>query len=243
MKAERRLAKLEASLPPREAVFHWLGDVHGHGSLYAYLEGPSSMSPLVLLTERARAAARTAHGGAPRPVTREAERRAAMDTVFLVVLVSESECDAVETIRIGGLRLEALRWESRARSAEDSRDRRAWSAWRTAVLELATELARGEAVRRILAERYLDGHDMLSPVVLAAWQELRAGVTALVETLPTLPGAGRRRRRDLAAIDAVAGRTAPGAAARLVERVRARTLDLLGDHAAALAVAERTRTG
>ncbi len=239
MRAERRLTKLEASLPPREAVRHWLGEVHGHGTLAANLDRPTVVSPLVELTERAEAAARHAHAGEPLPVRREAERRATADTCFLVLLVVEVEEATAESIRLGSLRLSALRWEYRARSAEGGRDRPGWSAWRRGVLELATTLSRTETVRHAVAERYLDGVEVLSPVVLAAWVVLQDGVTALVETLPTTPGGRRRRRSDLVAIRAAAERDAPDEATRLLERVRARTLDLLGDHVGTLVLVER----
>ena len=152
MRAAQRLTRLEAELPPREAVRHWLAEVHEQGSLAAYLEarsdGSTGPSPLVALTDRARAGARRAHGGEARPVGREAEQRAASDTVFLGLLMVEAEGDAVEATRHGSLRLEALRWELRARRAESARDRQGWAAWREAVLELATDLARSDAGNR-----------------------------------------------------------------------------------------------
>ena len=241
MSAERRLAKLEASLPPREAVLHWLGYAHGHGSLEAYVASvvdERGASPLVALTERVAAATRAAHAREPRPIVREAERRATLDTVFLVMLVLELEHEASEAIRIGTLCLEALRWELRAYTAEGAADRSGLAAWRTNVLDLATDVARTEAVRRTLEDRYLYGREILFPVTLAAWGELRDGVAELVSTMPTAPGSRRRRRPDGDAIRAAAERTAPEEARIVVDRVRAQGLDLLGDHTGAAAIVE-----
>lgn len=242
MRAERRLARLEASLGPREAVLHWLRQAHEHGSLEAYvtsLVDEPGPSPLVALTERVAAATRAAHAREARPTVREAEHRAATDTVFLFMLVLELEHVATEAIRIGTLRLEALRWESCARTAEGASDRRGWAAWRTSVTDLATDVARAEAVHRFHAERYLDGHRVLSPITLARWRELREGVRTLVEAMATLPGGRRRRRADGDVIDAAASRMVDEDARRVVEWVRARTLDIMGDQAAALAIVER----
>jgi hypothetical protein len=241
VRADRRLAKLEASLPPREAVFRWLADAHQHGSLDAYLVSlldEPGVSPLMALTERVAAATRAAQPREPRPIVREAERRAVMDTVFLLTLVLDLEREASEVVRLGRLRLTALQWERQAHIAGGSSDRRGWAAWRTGVLDLASDLARGEAVRLILADRYLAGREVLSPAALAAWAELGAGVAALVSAMPSLPRSRRGRRPDGDVIRRAAERTAPDEARALVERVRARALDLLGDHAGAVAIVE-----
>lgn len=224
-------------------VLHWLDEVHAQGSLDAYLasllEDPAAASPFVTLSERARAAARAGHVGEPRAQIREAERRAIMDVTFLLLLVLELERVTSETIHDGTLRLTALRWELRARIAEGGGDRRGRAAWRTAVLDLATELARGGIARRLLEARYLDGRAALSPSTLAACDALSEGLAGLVSTMGTLSAGRRRRRPDDDAIRVAAERTAPDEADALAERVRARVLDLLGDHVGAAAIAER----
>lgn len=91
----------------------------------------------------------------------------------------------------------------------------------------------------MLEEHYLAGRESVYPVTLAAWRDLREAVAELVETIPTRPGGRRGRRPAGDAIDAVAERRASDEARRLIERVRARTLDLLGDQAGAMAVVER----
>jgi len=63
---------------------------------------------------------------------------------------------------------------------------------------------------------------------------IRDGVTALVAEFPTVPG-GRRRRPDRDVTRGVE-RTAVEGAGTLLERVRARTLDVLGDHAGSAAI-------
>jgi len=246
MSATRRLAKLEGSLPPREAVLLWLAEVHEHDSFDDYLawlrDQPASTAPVIVIIERARAAARASHAGELRPLVREAEDRATADAVFLFMLIIQLELDATAMIRTGRLRLVALSWESQARVAEGESDRRGWAAWRRAVHDLASDLARSEAARRLLEDRYLDGREVLSPVRVAAWRELREGVSALVEMLPSLPG-GRRRQRPDRGVLRTAEQSAPEAAHTLLERVRAQALALLGDHASASALAERALRG
>lgn len=177
--ADRRLAKLEATLPPREAVLYWLAEVHEHGSLDAYmawlLHQPASRAPAIVIIERARAAARWTHAGEPRSVVRGAEDRAVADAVFLFMLIIELERMATEMIRIGTLRLVALRWEHRARTAEGASDPKGWKAWRNAVRDLADELSRIEAARRRLQDRYLDGRTVIAPDMVVAWRALCGG--------------------------------------------------------------------
>ena len=219
MSAERRLAKLEADLPPRQAVLRWLLDAHRQGSFHAYVFGlldEPRPSPVVAIADQVTAAARAAHASEPRTVVREAEGRATMDTVFLLQLVLELEHEATEVIRIGSIGLRALLWESRARTAEGVADRQGWAAWRTGVRDLATDLARCEAVRRMLEARFLDGREVLFPVTLAAWAELQEGVAALLAEVASRPGS--RRQRPDHEVARVAQRTAPQAAGILVER-------------------------
>lgn len=247
MSAARRLAKLESSLPPREAVLHWLGEAQRCGSLEAYLaaqlDQPSAVIPLVTVPERARAAARRAHAGEPRAAVREAERQATVDAVFLLELVLELGRVARETIRIGSLRLAALRWELRARTAEQDlgggADRQGWAEWRAGVLDLATDLERTEAARLIVEGRYLAGWESLWPTERDVWAKLREEVAAMVSMMPAVSGARRTRRAAGEAIRKAAERSAPDEARALVELVRARTLDLLGDHAGAVAIVKR----
>jgi hypothetical protein len=90
-----------------------------------------------------------------------------------------------------------------------------------------------------LENRYLDGHETLFPVTQAAWQKLREDVDTLVEAMATVPGRRRRRRADRDEAGAAAQGTTDDQARRIVEQVRPRTLDLMGDHAGALAIVER----
>ena len=159
------------------------------------------------------------------------------DTIFLVLVVLELECEAHEHIRIGTLRLEALRWELRARTAEGAADRRGWTAWRTAVTALASDLARAEVVRVTLEDRHLGGREALSPDTLATLRELLERVATLLASVAMVPG-GRRPRSDRE-IARPAERTAAEEAGILIHRVRARVLDVLGDHADAAASVER----
>jgi hypothetical protein len=227
MRAGVRLARLEAALPPQAAVLFWLAEAHQHGSLAGYVrwlsDQPGSVGPGVVIIERARAAARAAHAGEPRPAIREAERRAVADALFLFMLVIELTLHAAETVRTARLRLAALRWELRARTAEGAADRQVWAAWRAGVVELATDLDQGEAVRRLLEDRYSGRSEVIFPDTAVDGRVLREDVAALMTSAGILSGRGRRRFEQGVA------RVVAAEASATVQRVWARAL-VLGDH-------------
>jgi len=258
--AERRLAKLEGALPPRAATLLWLAEAHQFGSLVAYvgwlIDQPLKAAPFWRVPEQAETAVRAAMRGEPREAVQQAVRQAVCDAVFLVELVIRLNLAAEEATRREGLRYAALFWEMRALTAEAELERgnrgsgdrgpvaRLWAAWRDAVSGWLISLAATEEARLLLERRYLDGRGVLFPDLGRDWQTLRETGTrlaALAEVLPALRD-GRPRTRGQQNLSprrtAIAGRAAAQAAS-LADVAREAALDLLGDTAGAVAIAER----
>ncbi len=115
-------------------------------------------------------------------------------------------------------------------------------AWRAAVVDWLTSLAVTEEARLLLARRYLDGRGPLFPDLGRDWASLRetgARLAGLAEALQGLgDGRSRRRGRDSLSPGRIASR-AEVHAASLADTAREAALDLLGDTAGAVAIAER----
>jgi hypothetical protein len=262
MTAERRLANLEGALSPKAATLLWLAEAHQFRSLPAYVEWlidqPISAAPLERVPGQSERAVRAAMRGQPREAVREAAHQAIRDAVFLVELVIRLNVEATETIRIEGLRYAVLAWEARALGAEASlsgagASRQAtaaavasWRTWGADVTALLTRLQAAEEARVHLERQYLDGHPALFPDAIEDGARLRERAERLVELGDSLaplteghPPARRRRKLDLEAIRAAARSQALLQATRLVDEARIATLDVLGDGAAASAIAAR----
>jgi hypothetical protein len=264
MTAERRLAKLEGALSPKAATLLWLAEAQEFGSLEAYvdwlIDQPISAAPLELVPEQSERAARAAMRGQPREAVREAAHRAVRDAVFLVELVTRLNLAAVEVSRIEGLRYAVLYWQMRALSAEaslsgDAASRQVksastsrWRTWCTDVAGLVTRLHAAEEARAHLERQYLDGHPALFPDTIEDGARLREGAERLAglgdSLSPLIEGGRRRKTVDLAGLRTAARKDAPTLTAQLVDEVRLATLDVLGDRAAASAIAAlRFRAG
>lgn len=262
MTARRRLAKLEGALPPKAATLLWLAEAHQFGSLEAYvdwlIDQPVSAAPLERVPEQARTAVVQGMRGQPRAAVREAAHQAIRDAIFLVELVIRLNGAAVETSRTEGLRYAVLFWQMRALGAEASlsgaeASRQAksgatarWRTWCADVTALVTRLHAAEAARVHLERQYLDGHPTLFPDAIEDGARLREGAERLAglgdSLSPLIEGhlpARRRSKVDLAALRAEARTQAQVLATRLVDEARFATLDVLGDGAAASAIAAR----
>ena len=264
MTAERRLRQLEGALSPKAATLLWLAEAHEYGSLEAYvhwlIDQPISAAPLERVPGQAQAAVVAAMRGQPRDVVRAAAYRAVRDAVFLVELVIRLNGAAVELSKLEGLRYAVLFWKMRALSAEASlsgaeasRQARAalaarWRTWSADFTALITGLHAAEEARACLEHQYLDGHPALFPDAIEDWARLRESTESLVGLgdilRPLIEGqrkapARRRRTSELYALQAEARRQASALAARLVDEARLATLDVLGDGAAASAIAAR----
>jgi hypothetical protein len=257
------LDKLEGALSPKAATLLWLAEAHQFGSLDAYIEWlidqPISAAPLERVPVQSERAVRAAMRGQPREVVRLAAQRAIRDAIFGVELVIRLNGAAVELSKVEGLRYAVLFWQMRALGAEaslsgDEASRQAtsasvarWRTWCTDVTALVTRLCAAEETRVHLERLYLDGHPALFPDAIEDGARLREGAERLAglgDTLGPLfeghpPTPGRRRKLDLDALRAAARRQAPALAARLVDEARLATLDVIGDEAAAAAIAAR----
>jgi hypothetical protein len=260
--AERRLARLESALSPKTATLLWLSEAHGFGSLEAYvgwlIDQPISAAPLERVPGQSERAVRAAMRGQPREAVREAAHQAIRDAVFLVELVIRLNGATVELTRLEGLRYAVLHWQMRAFSAEASlsgagASRQAtaaavasWRTWGADVTALFARLQAAEEARVHLERQYLDGHHALFPDAIQDGARLREGAERLAglgdSLSPLMEGhlpARRRSKVDLEAVRSGARAQAPALAARLVDEARFATLDVLGDGAAASAIAAR----
>ena len=260
MTAERRLTRLEGALPPKAATLLWLAEAHQFGSLPAYvdwlIDQPISAAPLERVPKQAETAVRSVMRGEPREAVDQAVRQAVRDGVFLVELLIRLNLAAEETVRIEGLRYAALFWEMRALTAEAELERGTdglggrrpvggrWGTWRAAISAWLTRLYAAEEARLLLERRYLDSRGVLFPDLGRDWERLResaARLAALGDVLPALRD-GRSRRTGPQHVSARRADVADRAAAQaafLADTAREAALDLLGDTAGAMAIAER----
>jgi hypothetical protein len=191
--AARRVAKLEGSLGPQEAVLSWLADAQQFPTIEAQARSiadhPVEAAPLTVIASRVVAAVRAERKGQPRDEIERAALRAQGDAVFLFCLVVVLNGQALEVARFKGVCAAAVFFWMGAllggphgppESEEDARERRdAWCSWRKAVDLLATEVRVETEARAELERRYLGGHPVLFPDAAAAW----AGHVDLVERL------------------------------------------------------------
>ena len=109
----RRVAKLEGTLQPREAVLHWLAEAQGYPGVVEYLRSqivgqPVEAAPISVITGRVVAAVRAERKGQPREDVDRAVHRAQGDAVFLFCLVVVLNGRALEVARVEGLRAAAV---------------------------------------------------------------------------------------------------------------------------------------
>ena len=119
--SRRRVDKLEESLPPKQAVLHWLAEAHGFGSLPAYadslIDQPEAAQPFIAIPAKVQRAASVSMRRDRSGLLKEVGREARGDTVFLMRLVIGLNVHVEETLRIERLRQAALMWWSRALDA------------------------------------------------------------------------------------------------------------------------------
>jgi len=242
MTSTRRLSKLESSLPPRAAVFHWLDEAHSFPTASAYvawlLTRPRDAYPLVGVPERVERATREAVRGRGGAEADRAVRDAISDAVFLIHLVLGGIVAAEEALRIEGLRSAALMWWMRALTcpgADAPRETIGWTAW----LEVAhlhdAELRELDAAVASIGDRYLEGRDCLFPATRAELTELRGRAEALIDI-------GARMASSTGVPDPVSNirvMTADDRTRTLVAQARAEAMGAVGRSEAAMAVVEQ----
>jgi len=247
----RRMAKLEATLQPREAVLHWLAEAQSYPGVVEYLRSqivgqPVEAAPLSIIGTRVVAAVRAERKGQPREEVERAVHRAQGDAVFLFCLVVVLNGQALEIARVEGLRAAAVFYwmgtllggpHGPPESDEDARERRdAWRSWRTVVDRLAADVRVETEARAELERRYLAGRAVLFPDAAAAW----AGHVDFVERLFGLAEAiepARATKRPSGG-ESLAARV-EALATRLADDARVKAYEIVGNRERAVSIMER----
>ena len=222
MTLARRVAQLEGSLSPQQAVLAWLAEAHAFPTLGEYvrslLDGPETAWPLVRIPAQVAAAVRAQQRRAPIAVIVTAIRVAILDVVTLVELVLVSNLAAERLLASATASLTLLeRYRPLGTGSLVGH-------WRRDVELITAELAVEAAARQAVERRYLGGHDVLFPGLAARCSETEARITALVPP--------RSRRTPMPA-----ARSARQAAA-LVRMASAAAYGLVGDRASSIALVE-----
>ena len=223
--SKRRLHRLEGSLPPKQAVLHWLGEAHAAGSLPAYvaslIDQPEAAQPFVAIPRRVQDAVWQRMRGEPRSAIKTAMDGAVGDTVFLLRLVLGLNVHVEEVLRVESLRHAALLWWSRALEPNRRAAAQLPLEWHAGAAMLVATVAGTEEARRAAEARYLDGRDVLFPQLATAWEDLCGAVA------------------DIAGGDAEVMAMAAQDVERVARMARADGLDAVGRHGAANEMADR----
>ncbi|GEM_PF-6969160 len=248
MTLERRVAKVELTLTPAQAVVLWLEETLQHGSLRAYVhwlkEQPNSADPLVRLPRQVRQAVQDALKGYPKQHVAVAIERAERDVIFLYKLFMAVNARVLEARKADALGylwlLERLR---RLGDTPPAQLRKEAASWREHALPRAGEAYALAGAVEGLAERYFGGHTPLLPdeaeglaQATQGWDALLAMYTDQLWKLPAkqqhalalTPEIARRGGAALAAHDSMS----------LVVLAKAETLQLLGDYKGAALLVE-----
>jgi hypothetical protein len=250
-----RLARLEATTTPRDAVLAWLAEAQQFPTLPDYLaalrDAPREAWPLVRLAGQVETAVRARVKGTPQQVW-GAVRRAVGDACFLVELVLQCNRAAHEVRDSAGLRWALLtKWSGLlsaeaelarlTRRADAEHAAREAQDWRDALALALTTLYAEEVARASLERRYFAGQGVLFPGLAQAWAELLERLEWLAEHAEQLhgPAGPDGATLDPAELRARAAEGAAQRASELADLARIAALELLGERERALAVLER----
>jgi hypothetical protein len=182
MTAERRLARLEASLSPTQLVLRWLDEAHAFGDLESYVRSqlaePSVEGPLDRLAREAASGVRASLRGKRPEIIDAAVRSALRETVFRFDLVMRILVTTHELLDREGL-IEAalsahvalLTTEGRATRRRDATYPERFATLRGLLLFRVAELRAAQEARAFVEGRYLAGHTALFPDAVTAWGE------------------------------------------------------------------------
>lgn len=252
MSARGRLAVLEGSLGPCEAVLYWLAGARAFGSPEAYaastLSG-SAAAPLDTILEQVGRAMRREGRGGSRGVTAAALAAAQEDATFRYELVLRLNARTTELCEQLAPRLELLRvaLEGLPTDAPPSAEGHNFEistvhpttprsgAWGEHVAALVATIAVETEARELLERRYLAGRDILFREVAERWGTI-ADDMARLRANTAVSGTGSRRRARRAprsdASDRTPSieRTATQRADDIALEARLAALELLGHH-------------
>jgi hypothetical protein len=244
--AERRLARLEASLSPTQLVLRWLDEAHVFGDLESYvrwqLAEPSAEGPLDRLAREAASGARTSLRGKRPEIVEAAIRSALRETIFRFDLVVRILVTTHELLDREGLiqaalsaHLALLTTEGRATRRRDTRYLERFATLRSLLLFRVAELRAARETRSAVETRYLAGHTALFPDEVKAWGEQLKNTETLADVgcrLAELDGVPPAEPPDH---EAVAARVT-GLVADLIEPAKTTALEKLGESEPALRI-------
>jgi hypothetical protein len=200
--AERRLAKLEGALTPKQAALQWLVEARRHGSLRAFMEtlrdAPDDAYPLVRLGNQMEEAVRTSLRGSRKPEHEvwQAVRDAVRDAGFLYFLVSQVNFRALEQRRANWLHIALVAEMLRTAFERDAHDLIAF--WRKQAQEAVHEAYVQQGAAEAMARRYFDGTSPYLPdvetTVEAQVVEVERIVGLFNDLLPLLEPPKRKRK-------------------------------------------------
>lgn len=257
MTTKRRVAALEASLPPLDAVLHVVAEAHEFASIDAYArsvaDAPVEAAPMSRLAAQTEASVRSATKGRPREEVDAAVRRAVGDAIFRYVLFLRINAAALEMADREGLRASAtFYWmgcllggpregdlEPDEWAAHKEETAGSWQLWRGVVASLLVLVMVEEDAREELEARYLGGRSGLLADSQADWDRFADLVDSLWSLSENLvPG---RHVEESAEADAerlyddrVAERVQ-----WLADDARVSTFERLGEMPRAVAIMER----
>jgi len=259
MSLARRLAKLEGTMSPLEAVLGWLAEAHEYPTLPEYvaslLDAPRGAWPLRRIGGAVEATVRATLRGKPGDVVWTAVRRSVGDAFFLFELVLRLNLAAEEICRFEALRSALLtRWmrslsleaqlAGKPRSPKRPLDGPSITdadAWRSTLSLSLTTLYTEAAARLWLEQRYLQGHLVLFSELVRESEELRSGLeglAAVADQLPALRGSSSARLTP-AYLHEAAVEATPARVTELTDMARIEALDLLGENEQAASIVER----
>jgi len=259
--AERRLAKLEGSLSPKQAVLAWLAEAQEYGALPDYvrtiLDVPVSEAPLTKIGERVEASARGSSKGRSRDELKSATHRAVGDAVFLYILALRLNLTAVQFARAESVmaaalifRMDALMGHSLSLDAElykaepgQARNVEAdWQIWCDLFGALSDAVQVEEAARASLEGQYLDGQPALFADAVREWSSLRDqvdGITRLADMLPAVVGPSAMAHRDEPMGEGSICDSVQARAREIADDARVAAFELLGQRERAVVILER----
>lgn len=237
MTAERRLAKLDASLTPTQLVLLWLGEAHAHRSFVAYseslLDSELDDVPINRLCREARRNVLASLRTRSRDEEAKAVAKALRETLFryfLVVRINVVAHDVLEKelyIHAAMAAFVGMLVYARANERDDDYRQNLASAC-SVRLARASELEATGQARTLAEERYLEGRPSLFPDVAAAWDEQvhqTRQATAMTLRLAELDSVDFPLSEDEDAASARVG----ARLADLVEPAKATALEKLGE--------------
>ena len=253
MTLDRRLAKLEASFGPTEAVLAWLAEAHEHPTLpdhvASLLDAPRNDWPLVRIGARVEAHTRASIKGKAEDVIWKAVRSRVADAYFLVELVIRINLAAEELVRFEGLRWALCSQWCRALSleadlAESGKARPGAGgpgveAFRSTLSASLIALYTEETARREIEASYLGGRSVLFPALAAEWADIRGRLEMLALVADKVEHLRGDENLALDDLRPCASEQARPRISELADLARAVTLDILGETDRAAAIIER----